>query len=631
MRIRRVRIQGYRCLEDVEVLFDDVTTFVGPNGAGKSSILRALDWFFNGTASTLADDDIFSGLDDSNRRISVEVEFDDLTAPDREKLGKYAPESVNSVVVWRRWENGEAKTTGKARAFPPFEEIRRGESATEKRSRYNALRTAEPDLNLPTVTSAPAVEDALLTWERSNNDRLEEAEVPGTNFFGFAGQGVMSGLFDYVLVTADLRATEETQDTKSTVIGRILERAVDRTVADTELAELVTTLESQQNEINSRHFSEQLRIISDELTKAVGTFTTGRKVQVKTEDLQLKPQAAHFRVSILDHITETRIDRQGHGFQRALLISALRLLAERSPAGPGEGVICLAIEEPELFQHPQQAKAFASVLRKLAEESTRGIQVTYATHSPYFLEPRHFNQIRRVSRKPVDDTSMPLVEVHGTSEQAVITKLAGFVDASTISNQLDGVAVHRLQDCFFAQGVVLMEGDTDCSVIDGVANRTAPLYLSGIVAASVGGKNNLMLPWAILTLLGIPCYLVADGDVGCGGRMGRQGQQQAQITASENNHKAANRALLRLFALPESDWPPTAAGEPLAFFEDHLDATLDSDWPEWRVLHDSSVAASLGTPLKNSAIYLDTSEKATGTVALIVLEVIQKARDMADL
>ena len=48
MRIKRVAIKNYRCLEDVHVTFSGITTLIGANGAGKSSVLRALDWFFNG-------------------------------------------------------------------------------------------------------------------------------------------------------------------------------------------------------------------------------------------------------------------------------------------------------------------------------------------------------------------------------------------------------------------------------------------------------------------------------------------------------------------------------------------------------------------------------------------------------
>jgi ABC-type phosphate transport system ATPase subunit len=40
--------QELRTLKDVTIPFDSITTFIGPNGTGKSTVLRALDWYFNG-------------------------------------------------------------------------------------------------------------------------------------------------------------------------------------------------------------------------------------------------------------------------------------------------------------------------------------------------------------------------------------------------------------------------------------------------------------------------------------------------------------------------------------------------------------------------------------------------------
>lgn len=112
MKLKRVRILNFRCLEDVEISFDNVTTFIGPNGVGKSSILRALDWFFNGSSSlTLTEEDVYDKA--TERRIRVEVEFDHLSPDDRSALGKYA-ESRDSVVIWRTWDAGGDKITGKA-------------------------------------------------------------------------------------------------------------------------------------------------------------------------------------------------------------------------------------------------------------------------------------------------------------------------------------------------------------------------------------------------------------------------------------------------------------------------------------------------------------------------------------
>ncbi len=60
MRIKSIRVKNFRCLEDVRVDMETLTSFVGPNGAGKSTVLRALDWFFNGE-TRLVDEDVYSG------------------------------------------------------------------------------------------------------------------------------------------------------------------------------------------------------------------------------------------------------------------------------------------------------------------------------------------------------------------------------------------------------------------------------------------------------------------------------------------------------------------------------------------------------------------------------------------
>src|SRR5882757_8236227 len=90
MKIQSIRIKNFRTLKDVTIPFDSVTTFIGPNGTGKSTVLRALDWFFNGKPGSLTEKDCSFGSTDED--IEVQVTFADLTEKDCEALGKYAPE-----------------------------------------------------------------------------------------------------------------------------------------------------------------------------------------------------------------------------------------------------------------------------------------------------------------------------------------------------------------------------------------------------------------------------------------------------------------------------------------------------------------------------------------------------------
>jgi putative ATP-dependent endonuclease of the OLD family len=612
LRIKRARIQNFRCLEDVEVIFDSVTTFIGPNGVGKSTVLRALEWFFNG--GILTDDDVLHGA--AGSRIRVEVEFNALTSLDREVLGKYAQGSHDTVTIWRSWSDGEDKMTGKAVAFAPFEEIRALGRAADKKSRYNELRGAHPELELPAWTSQAAAEGAMSDWEREHPERLEESEVSATHFFGFAGTAVMSGLFDYVLVTADLRASEEALDAKSTVLGRIIERAVERASADAKLQGLSSQFLLQQAAIHDEHFKPQLEELSRELSEAVTTFTHGRSVKISPVNTESKPQRVQFSLSIRDHAMETPIDRQGHGFQRALLIAALKLLADRGAAAEQQGVICLAIEEPELFQHPVQARAFASVLRKLAENDRQRFQVTYATHSPFFIEASHFPQVRRVSRSNGNDSQAPTVDIAQVTLDQVINRLDGFVSPDTVRKRMDAVCLQKLPEALFAETVVLVEGTTDQGVIEGHAEREGIVLASeGTLVVEGGGKDSILLPHAILSMLGIPCYLVFDGDHGC-------------APAENANQSKHNRSILRYLGVAEEDWPSSGAYDRYAVFEDCLETEIREKWPAWEVRRGELVNYGIGFPRKHGATYRRAALEAADKAPDLFLEMLSSVRGM---
>ncbi|MFN7882193.1 MAG: ATP-dependent nuclease, partial [bacterium] len=418
-------------LKDVTIPFESVTTFIGPNGAGKSTVLRALDWFFNGKPGSLTEKDCSFGAIDQD--IEVQITFSDLTARDREALGKYAPEGVTTFTAWKnRKADGAESLSANSKSYAPFSAIRGKAAAADKKAAYNELRSSDPSLGLPAWTSAEAASQFMTTWETEHIGQLVEApDSLQTNFFGFNSVGKMSGLFDFVLVTADLRASEESIDGKSSIIGRILERSVDRAAADEEIATIVEESRAKQQKVYEEKFKEQLEAMTTQLNSVVSSYSPGRSVTVSPAEVELKAPKTTFEVAVLDGPTETAVERQGHGFQRTILISALQLLAQSGTAST-EGVICLAIEEPELFQHPIQSQTFAKVLRSLAEDTDKRIQVTYATHSPYFLEARHFNQVRRLTRS-ADET--PVVSVHCATIADVKAKLNGIVDADVVARR----------------------------------------------------------------------------------------------------------------------------------------------------------------------------------------------------
>jgi putative ATP-dependent endonuclease of the OLD family len=624
MRIKRVRIANYRCLNDLEVMFDDITTLIGANGVGKSSVLRALEWFFNGDRAAMpTEDDVTTGAE--TREIMVEVEFRDLTAEDRIALGRYAPMSSETMVVKRRWAAGTDEITVAGRAWPGFAQIRGAVAAMDKRRRYSELRDTHPDFDLPPVRSVAEVDEALFRWEELHPDQLAVTDVPVTQLFNFAGQAKMSGLFDYVFVSADLRADEEARDIKSSVVGRILEQAVDRRDADQELADLGVYMADQHAEIQGRHFTEQLDQLSARLTGVVGELTRGRRIAVTPIVPEFKPPPIQFAVRIADGPADTRVDQQGHGFRRALLISALRLLAESRGIGSNR-VICLAIEEPELFQHPVQARAFATVLRKLATEPARGVQVVYATHSPFFLEPEGFPEIRRVTRRTTADTGFSEVSVRSTSRRSVEQRLTGITKPESVRKQLSGVCLTRLPDAFFANAVIIVEGETDRAVLEGCALREDPLNAHGIAIVEAGSKEGIPLAHAILDDLGIPCFTVFDGDIGAGARAANQGKPQhiADQSAVKANHR-----IQRYLGIAAEDHPPTRVEKGYAVLQDTLETFLVKEWPEWEKTRKELVKTCRGVVGKNAATYRLAAMEASTPPPGLLTQIIDQAKALS--
>ena len=622
MKIQSVRIKNFRALKDVTIPFDSVTTFIGPNGAGKSTVLHALDWFFNGKPGSLTEKDCSFG--EASEDIEVQVTFADLTEKDREALGKYTPEGAATFTAWkRRSADGTDVLSANAKGFPEFNVIKTANGVAAKRELYTNLRTSRPELELPTATTGTAIDQAMTTWEASHTELLVDApESLQTNFFGFNSGGKMSGLFDFVLVTADLRASEESIDGKSSIIGRILERSVDRAAADQEIAAIVEESRAKQQKVYEEKFQAQLEVLTTQLNEVVSSYSPGRAVTVSPAEVELKAPKTTFEVTVLDGTAETAVERQGHGFQRTILISALQLLAQSGSAS-ADGVICLAIEEPELFQHPIQAQAFAKVLRSLVEDPDKCIQVTSATHSPYFLEARHFDQVRRLTRSS-DET--PVVSVHYATVADVKAKLDGIVSADVVDRRLDHNVADQLSIALFANLAFLVEGSTESAIFYGIGDRTSHglLEAAGVSIVSVGSKTSIPLAHAILSAIGVPAYALFDADAGFEVRAKAKNKKQEDIDKERNNHAAENRKLLRYFDIPEEDFPEAVVGDTVAIFEDHLESFLVANWPEWLAAC-SEIEIATGISLsKNQLAYRTATLKSAGAVPEMLQQILAK-------
>lgn len=583
MRLVRAHIVNFRCLRDLRIAFDDVTVLVGANSTGKSTVLHALDWFFQG--GPLSTEDVHGHQ--PGERVAVGATFADFDNADREALGSYV--LGDEATFWRTWsaDAGE-KLTGKDRSFPEFATIRDQARATEKRKAYNELRDHRPELGLPKANSAAAVDEALKQWEAEHPEQLEEGRTDATHLFGFAGQGRLASRMDFVLIPAVADPDAETRDARGTLLRQLLDRALgEQSQMRDRLAALQERVSSEIADIMTAEGGAALEGLSSAVTEQLAELVPGGEVQLTARSPDVKLPSLSVDLRVADDGLDTAVGRQGHGFQRALLIAVVQELArvtadraEDAREGDAQALappaLMLALEEPELYQHPLQARHFARTLASLAEREDTTVQVAYATHSEHFVDASHYERLRRFRRRV--GAPWPESQVTQATVDRVVERVRAAHKPEQIPLRIRMTLRRQVAEAVFAKAVVLVEGESDVGLLQGLGDRAKGLDALGVAVVRCHGKRQLLIPWAILTELDVPCYVVFDGDAGLAERMRATGKSESDVNAAVAAAKRENVLVLDTLGLEGVEQPSTAVGDRCAVFADRLETELAS-WP----------------------------------------------------
>lgn len=572
MKISKVVVRNYRCLKSVEIDVDDYSVLVGANGAGKSSLLYALDWFFNGRPLSLSDVSGYAeGVttpDDSV--IEVTVVFRDLSQNDRARLQQYG--RGDCATFRRSWRLGHKdKVVGNALQGPGFAAARALTRVGEFRPAYQRLCVALPALpDLGPSPSRDQVHAALSAWESDVSHEGDLVEVPdddASHMFGINGSNVIKECVRLVLIPAAADISAQVGDVSrgsalSELIGAVMAEAGARATAEwmEENAETITKLEQRVRASVESSTGIQAERVNSRLASLIPNASLTLTPTVP--DWQPKAQASVTTDVTIDGVTYD-VSRQGHGVQRAVMISMFEALAPDDVSAKdahehidGEDTVTaqvrlegelaqlpsliVCIEEPEIYQHPIRARAFARRLTALSAQ--KGAQVIVATHSPYFIRPEQFASLRR------------LTLVRGTtfvsSTSAAALEASTGIMASKISKIVDKRVPTEFSEGFFADAVVLVEGDTDRAVIESIAGKlNLDLDARGISVIEVSSKESLRIPYQIFTALGVRTFVVADGDA-----LGAERKHP-----DDPKRKAAAAASHRLATENVANWLPDAA------------------------------------------------------------------------
>jgi ABC-type dipeptide/oligopeptide/nickel transport system ATPase component len=590
MIIKSVHVRNFRSILDERIDCDNLTVLVGRNGTGKSSFLRAIDMFYDPKA-TVSVEDFYA--EDTSKEIEIAMTFTDLDDQARSLFAPYMDEDDLTVVrVFSLSARKQGTYHGMKFQNPDFLQIRNAGGKREIRNKYDELRKSPMYSALPTVRSADQVEEELRKWEQSNPGSRERLRDDG-QFFGFTevGNGYLGRYTRFIHVPAVRDASQDATDSRGSCVSEIMDLVVRRTLGNRK--DYLTLKEETQKKYREIMDPSKLTELSDlqkQLSETLRYYAPEANVSMEWAELaDIDLPLPKAEIKLYEDGYRSSVQRTGHGLQRAFILTMLQHLvaakgvevateggspSETDIAESGElqlPDLVLAIEEPELYQHPSRQRHMASVLLKLSQGTIPGVakrtQVIYSTHSPLFVGLDRFEQIRLL-RKIDDAAGKPRVTKASKADLDEVAEeiwVAGGSQgnkytADTLRPRLQAVMTPWVNEGFFADVAVLVEGEDDRAAILGAAQSMGHNFDSeGISVIPCMGKNNLDRPWIIFRRLGIPVYVIWDSDYD---RKGANAED--------------NRRLLRLLDQSEDDWP-CGVTEEYACFKVDLETTLQEE------------------------------------------------------
>ena len=587
MIIESVRVQNFRSIYDETLHCDELTALIGPNGSGKSSFLKAFDMFYNSNAR-YTEEDFYDR--DTSKSIIVTMTFTDLTEDEKRLFKDYVEGDKLTVEKEIKWppSRGSQKYHGTSLQNLDFDDFR---SATgpNLRAEYNKLRENEYS-DLPDYSNKDNAKTALQAWEGSHSDQCVRRRDEG-QFFGFkeVGEAHLEKFTRFILVPAVRDASEDAAEKKGTPLAEIMDLVVRSVLAQRkEIKELQKGVQEKYEEIVDPKKLEELTDLEQNLNDTLKMYVPDAGVELKwlTGDVIDIPMPKA-DIKLVEDEYPSSVERTGHGLQRAFILTMLQHLTkaqssfkteeredEKTETVESSGVslilpsLIIGIEEPELYQHPNRQRHLSKILLKLATGSIKGVadrtQIIYTTHSPLFVDIKRFDKIRALRKIKEESDKPKRTRVISTNldEVAKIIEMAdgkpeGTYSGRTLEPRLQTLMTPWLNEGFFADVAVLVEGEEDRAAILGIATTLGhDLESIGISVIPCMGKTNLDRPIAIFSKLGIEVYAIWDGDY------------EGKNAKPEDNHR-----LLRLFKQPIEDWPETVT-EHFACFKKKLNTTL---------------------------------------------------------
>jgi len=458
LKIKRLKVDGFRSLVDFEITFDEnLTIIVGENDSGKTSLIDCLKVVTQGRSVTL--DDLTYGKD----QLTISVEIDDSTFC---RVYKRSNNSINEDSFY------ELPT----KAFLTGVQTRLKDSQFNEQDKdyiFDVARrfglTVKVNSNLDNLKKGilEKIENCAgnLVIEKAKFPRFNNIQLDGRQF-----ENISDFFKEVFLKEKQANIWQERIDENSTIEDFVKSR----------ISGYSTEISQQLVELG---ILDKMRIFLRDLTDV--------KIELIYQPRNLNIDA---KVIFLENGNEINIDNKGDGTKRRITMALLEFKKEQSLV-PGDDKTVYLLDEPDTHLH---VKAQIDLVNTVEAFALSGNQVILTTHSPFIMNAVKPSQVRLLSRYR-NNTSIVFLKENPLA----------------ITQSLRSLGVENTH-LFFSRQIILVEGETEENFISSYyLARTQRTISSGLIKVinAQGIQNIPGFAKALLELHGSEkVYFLYDND-----------------------------------------------------------------------------------------------------------------------
>lgn len=555
MRITNLRIENFKGLREIEIPLSRFACLIGENNAGKSSVLQAIALFFSGSALSKAH------FFDAEKPVRIQMLLAEIGDADTDRLAEEHRDKIKAIIhagqlTLVRLYGLDGKGSLKYVTQVPREsrfsvdkiaELVKGKKPSKSFS--ESVIAVFPELTNAVTPAMNQTEMKVKIQEFADSLPADQKTLADADLPTGIDRSVSALLPEPIYIPAVKDLKDDVKTSESTPFGKVLGillKAIEPFLADEK--SLFDALNSKLNRVLRPDGTEDdqrlapVKTIEETVERFVQDSFRAVKLRISIPPPELKTVLSSATIFANDGV-DGPIESKGDGLRRAIVFAILRSYVELSKSGlllaeqhsPTEPRHLLLFEEPELYLHPKAQQVLFDALGAFSQRHP----VIVTTHSPVFFGPQ---------------STTTFVKMRKTSDTALASKPFGAahpIDLGDTSarDQFQIICYENNNIAFFAETIVMVEGDSDYIVLPHLARVINPLWDCGqlpIRFARIGGKGNIRRYREFFKRFDARVFVITDLDFVLGTEFG-------QIDPSEALRLKRDRLLSALDAVVDAN------------------------------------------------------------------------------